>query len=324
MEKIIYKKEDLDLVDLDKLLQEANIVVDDIEFVDILNTTTDKYETTLFITPNASTDVTILNAFINGIDPKSKEHVLRDLCVDSVLDKELTAINYKTELKSEVRLDTDVTLTNDGLINETVYYYEKDSVKVPVIKIKEGYKYQTTDLSLNPAERGMYSQEKTWQYYLNDGTLDTSEENTKVKLKVYKTNRQILAVGLNRRTNLVARVSTCLASIGVLMSLFKDDEVSTGKKKAYDALRNLSREFSTDFTEYKSYATTNLYDAIENDKIFTWLDSPVPTKEQLVAAGKTAAEAATFQGYVDALELNDMQNKTIRTYFIEKLKGLVK
>ena len=108
----------------------------------------------------------------------------------------------------------------------------------------------------------MYSQEKKWQYYFNDGTLDNSEENTKVKFKVYKTNRQILAVGLNRRTNLVARASTCLASIGVLMSLFKDDQVSTGKKKAYDALRNLSREFSTDFTEYKSYATTNLYDAI--------------------------------------------------------------
>jgi len=324
MEKIIYKKEDLDLVDLDRLLQEASIIVEDFEFVDVLNTTTDNYETTLLITPNASTDVAKLNTFINGIETQEKEHVLRALCVESVLDKELTAINYKTELKSGVRLDTDITLTNDGLINETVYYYEKDSVKKPVIKIKEVYKYQTADLSLNPAERGMHSQEKTWQYYFEDGTLDTSAESTKVKLKVYKTNRQYLVVGQNRRENILASASKIVASAGLVMGYFKDDTVSTGKKKAYDALRKISREFSTDFTEYKSYATTNLYDSIKNDKVFTWLDIRVPTKAELITAGKTAAEAETFQGYIDNLNLNGMQSKTIRTYFIEKLKGLVK
>ena len=251
-------------------------------------------------------------------DPK---HLLKILVVPSQARKEITAINYVTELKSGVRLIEDVKLTNDGLVRETIYTYKEGENRKPVVKITEQYEYRNTDLEFNPAERGMYSREKKWQYYFEDGTLDESEENTKVKYKVYETNRQILDVGLKRRTNITRVLSEKVGAILVILGVFKDDEVSTAKKKAYDALRILSREFSTDFTEYKAYATTDLYTAIENESLLPWLDVFVPTREQLIASGKTEEEATVFQSYITGLELQDMQGNTIRNYFVEKLKG---
>jgi len=314
MENIIFDKGDIILSELIILLKADNIKLDSLKIEN------DK----LIVTPNGNTDATALAAIVNGFVKNAKRHLLRTLCVDSVKRKELTAINYKTELATGVRLDAEVSLTNDGLINGTIYYYEKDGVKKPVIKIEETYEYRVSDLSFNPTERGMYSQEKKWQYYFEDGTIDTTVENTKIKFKIYKTNRQILDVGYNRRLNTMRVMSEKIAAGLILAGVFVDDASSTAKKKAYDALRNLSREFSTDFTEYKSYATTNLYSSIQNDTVFTWLNTHVPTEVQLVSAGKTTVEAATYQSYINALGLEDMQNKTIRMYFIEKLKGLVK
>jgi len=314
MENIIYDKGDIILEELIILLK-----ADDIK-LDKLKIEKDK----LIVTPNVNTDTTALTAIVNGYVKNAKRHLLRSLCVDSVKNKDLTAINYKTELASGIRLDAEVSLTNDGLIKDTTYFYEKESTKKAVIKVTETYEYHSSDMAFNPTERGMYSQEKKWQYYFEDGTLDAAVENTKTKFKIYKTNRQILEVGHNRRSNVVARASTTMGSILVILGFFIDDEISTGKKKAYDALRSLSRKYSTDFTEYKTYGTIDLYSSLANDTEFTWLNVNVPTEAQLVASGKTAAEGTTYQGYVDALGLNGMQNKTIRTYFIEKLKGLVK
>jgi hypothetical protein len=253
-------------------------------------------------------------------DPK---HLLKTLVVSSQERKEITAINYVTELKSGVRLIEEAALTNDGLVKETIYYYKDGEEKKPVVKITEAYEYRSGDLEFNPSERGMYSREKKWQYYFEDGALDTEEQNTKVKYKVYETNRQILDVGLKRRTNITRVLSEKVGAILVILGIFEDDEVSTAKKKAYDTLRVLSREFSTDFTEYKAYATTDLYAAIENESTLPWLDVFVPTQEQLIASGRTEEAAAIFQSYVQALKLHDMQGNTIRSYFVEKLKGKV-
>ncbi len=253
-------------------------------------------------------------------DPK---HLLKTLVVTSQERKEITAINYVTELKSGVRLVEDVELTNDGLVKETNFYYKEGEERKPVVKISEVYEYRNTDLKFNPSERGMYSREKKWQYYFEDGTLDEREKSAKIKYKVYETNRQILDVGLKRRTNITRVLSEKVGAILVILGVFKDDEVSTAKKKAYDALRALSRQFSTDFTEYKAYATTDLYAAIESTTSLPWLDVFVPTQKQLIASGKTEEEAAVFQSYITALELHDMQDNTIRNYFIEKLKGKV-
>lgn len=251
------------------------------------------------------------------------QHLLKTLVVPSQYDKEITAINYVTELQSGVRLIEDVTLTNDGLVQETIYYYKDGEERRPVVMVSEKYEYRNTDLEFHPAERGMYSREKKWQYYFENGVLDTSEENTKVRFKMYETNRQILEVGLKRRTNITRVLSEKIGAILVILGVLVDDENSTAKKKAYDELRKLSREFSADFTEYKSYATTALYELIETESSLPWLNAFVPTKEQLIGSGKTEEEATLFQSYIDALELNDMQGNTIRYYFVEKLKGNV-
>jgi len=311
MEQLIYNKGEINQQELITLLIENNIEITSLKIEG----------DNLIIQPNENTVIANIEGVINGYVKNSRKHLLRSLCVNSVINKDLTAINYKTELKTNVRLDAEVSLTNDGLINETIYYYEKEGQRKPVIKITETYEYHSSDMAFNPAERGMHSQKKKWQYYFEDGTLDISEKNTKTKFKEYKTNRQILEVGDNRRSNIVARASTTIGSILVGLGIFRDDDVSTGKRKAYDTLRSLSRQYSTDFTEYKTYGTTNLYNSITNDTKFAWLNVNVPTESQLIASGKTTVEAATYQSFVDALGLNDMQNKSVRAYFIEKLKG---
>ena len=231
-------------------------------------------------------------------DPK---HLLKILVVPSQYEKEITAINYITELQSGIRLTEDVTLTNDGLVKETIYHYKDGDEKRPVVMVSETYEYRTSDLEFHPAERGMYSREKKWQYYFENGTLDTNEKNTKVRYKVYETNRQILDVGLKRRTNITRVLSEKIGAILVILGVFVDDETSTAKKKAYDELRKLSREFSTDFTEYKSYATTDLYGLIETESTLPWLNAFVATKEQLIGSGKRQDEATVFQSYIHCL-----------------------
>jgi len=314
MENIIYDKGDIVLSELIILLNLEDIKLDSLKIEN------DK----LIVTPNVNTDATALTALVNGFVKNSKRHLLRSICVKSVKNKDLTAINYKTELTTGVRLDPEVKLTNDGLISETIYYNEKEGFKKPVIKVSETYEYQSVDMGFNPSERGMFSQEKKWQYYFEDGTLDTSENNTKIKYKEYKTNRQILAVGYNRRNNVLSGASLTLSVMKIVLGIYEDDAISTAKKKAYDVLRSFSRKYSADFTEYKTYGTIDIYASIANDTEHTWLNTHVPTEAQLIAAGKTIVEGATYQGYVNALGLEDMQDKTIRTYFIEKLKGLVK
>jgi len=114
MDKLTYNKGDINQQELITLLIENNIEIASLKIEG----------DNLIIQPNENTIIANLEGVINGYVKNSRKHILRSLCVDSVLNKDLTAINYKTELKTDVRLDAEVSLTNDGLIEETIYYYE--------------------------------------------------------------------------------------------------------------------------------------------------------------------------------------------------------
>ena len=260
---------------------------------------------------------------VSSYDNPNKIHLLRQLAVKSVGRKEIPAINYKTELKSGVRLIPEYTFTKDGLIDHVIYYYEINSTKKPVIKVTETYQYQAADATLNPSEKGIESREKKWHYYFEDGTLDTDTNASKTKYKAYNSNRLIIEVGNKRRTNIVSILSEKLGAILVVLGVFTTDANGSAKHKAYDALRNVSREFSTDFNEFKLYATKNIYTAITNNTSFTWFNTHVPTQAEFVASGKTTAEGATYQATMNALGLQEAQGKKIKDYMIEKLKGKV-
>jgi len=117
------------------------------------------------------------------------------------------------------------------------------------------------------------------------------------------------------------KLSGNLGAAKVLLGIYSTDANGSAKQKAYDALRRLSRTFSSDFNEFKLYATTNIYASIASDTAFAWLNVHVPTKAEFITSGKTEAEATVYQNYINTLGLSDMQGKKIRAYMIDKLKG---
>lgn len=254
---------------------------------------------------------------------KDGYHFIRDLVTKYAQKKDLISINYKTDLKSGVRLDPIHYFTNDGLLEKTMYFYDSK----PVLEVSEVYQYNSIDeqnTEMPISKRGIHSRTKTWRYYFEDGTLDeTNTEGTyKEKSKIYKTDIEGLVVGAKRRHNIQIILSQRAGTLLVIMGVYQDS------KSVKDAMRNLSAKYSANFQEFEKYGTENIFDDIANDTEFAWLNTYIPSNTDmanLVAAGQmSSAQVAQLQGAFAHFDLTNIQGMTIRQYFIEKLKGNTK
>lgn len=252
-----------------------------------------------------------------------KLHLLRALVTLPESKKTLTSINYKSELRSGVRLTPAFHLTNDGLLEKTIYYYDGK----PIIKISEDYSYNTVDeanTEMPISKRGIHKRLKKWEYYFEDGTLDESGDlgTFKVKEKLYLTDREGLVIGGKRRFNIQITLSERAGTALVIMGVFSDS------KEVKDAMRNISATYSSNFNEYEKYGTESIYEDIQNDTSFSWLNTYIPTEQDLnnmVSAGQmSATQQAMLNGAFNAYDLASLRGLTIRQYFIEKLKGNLK
>jgi len=121
-------------------------------------------------------------------------HYIRTLVTDYARTKEVTSLNYKTDLKSGIRLDPVHYFTADGLLNYTIYLHGD----IPVLRVSEVYEYNAADAAnteMNQSKKAIHSRNKIWEYYFEDGTLDTSDtdnsrdgedrETSKSKEKIY-------------------------------------------------------------------------------------------------------------------------------------------
>jgi len=250
-------------------------------------------------------------------------HLIRDLVTPYAKKKDLISINYKTDLKSGVRLDPIYYFTNDGLLEKTMYLYENN----PVITVYESYQYNTTDeanSNMNISKRGIHSRTKIWRYYFEDGSLDESnkEGTYKEKTKKYSTDIEGLIVGAKRRNNIQIILSQRAGTLLVIMGVF------SGTKEVKDAMRSVSAEYSADFQEYEKYGTELIIDKIASDTKYPWLNTYIPSDQNLanlVTAGQmSATQEGMLKGAFSAYDLTNIQGMTIRDYFVEKLKGNIK
>lgn len=250
-------------------------------------------------------------------------HYIRKLVTNYAKTKDLISINYKTDLKSGVRLDPVHHFTNDGLLDNTVYLFEDK----PVLNVSEIYSYSKTDMEnkdMPLSKKGIYSRTKIWRYYLEDGTLDESnDEGTyKEKKKLYKTDIESLTIGSRRRHNIQIILSQRAGALLVILGVFQES------KEVQDAMRNISATYSANFQEYEKYGTELIFDDILNDTTYSWLDTYVPTDidlNNMVIAGHINEQTkAIIQGTFNTYDLTNIQGMTIRNYFVEKLKGNMK
>lgn len=254
---------------------------------------------------------------------KDGYHLIRELVTNYAKKKDLISINYKTDLKSGVRLDPIHYFTNDGLLEKTMYLHGSK----PVLLVSEEYEYNQADEANSEmpiSKRGIHNRTKTWRYYYEDGTLDeTNTEGTyKEKSKIYKTDIEGLVVGGKRRHNIQIILSQRAGTLLVIMGVFQDS------KQVKDAMRAVSNTHSTAFTEYEKFGTETIYDEISNDTTHQWLNTYIPTNQDLtnlVTAGQmSATQEAMLKNAFAYYDLTNIQGMTIRQYFIEKLKGNTK
>jgi len=269
-----------------------------------------------------SGDLDQLEVVSNGV------HYLKTLVTKGAQTKDITSINYKTELKSGIRLNPVFDFSNDGLLEQTIYYFEDK----PVLKASEFYTYNQKDLENDQmmlSKKGIHSRNKLWEYYFEDGTLDTSDTDagrtgedrltSKEKPKVYETVIQGLKVGNKRREviqmALSERAGICMILLGIFPSA----------KEVQEEMRLLSAKYSAGFQEYQKYGTEGIIDSILNDNTFSWMNTMFPTNVQLdqmeQAQMISTTQKTVILSMIDLYELQDIQGMTIRNYMIEKLKG---
>ena len=271
----------------------------------------------------------MVNKLLVNADPEQLEvikdgyHFIRSLITNYAKKKDLISINYKTDLKSGVRLDPIHYFTNDGLLKKTIYNYDSK----PVLVVYEEYQYNSDDeanTTMPISKRGIHGRTKTWRYYFEDGTLDeTNKEGTyKEKSKIYKTDREGLVVGGKRRKNIQIILSGRAGLLLVIMGVY------TNVKDVKDQMRNVSAKYSSSFQEFEKYGTENIFTDIENDNEFSWFNTYIPTDvdmTNLVTAGQmSATQQGMLKGAFQHYELTNIQGLTVRQYFLEKLKGNIK
>lgn len=258
---------------------------------------------------------------------KDGYHYLRSLVTKTSKKKELISINYKTDLKSGIRLSPVYHFTKDGLMDKTIYY---DDNNKPVLCVSEYYTYSVKDDETTiQSKKGIASRRKVWEYFYEDGTLDDRDTKagleakdritSKEKVKLYDTDMKGLIVGERRRKNISIILSQNAGTAMIILGVFANET------EVKNAMRSVSKSYSADFTEYEKYGTEDILVSIENDTLYPWMNTYIPTSTDMtnfVTAGQMSEmQAQQLQGALNAYGVSQIQGMTIRNYFIEKLKG---
>ena len=230
-----------------------------------------------------------------------KDYAIFDLINSYLKDKSLHDINYITELKSKVKLHPVQVLTDSGLLQKTEWYsdYINPSDKgTLILVVEEEYTTQPEDDVLNPTARTVVSRVKTRKWTKKNGDVDSS--NSKVTPKKYDTSRKRNKEGKRRRENIIDVLAEHTAMGGILSGIFVDEN------DANDKLTLIMEEFSSAITTYIKTGRGTLFSLMENDVNHDWLDS--------VVIDSVNTQAMT--PFMIGLDL--------RTYIIDKLKGIIK
>lgn len=261
----------------------------------------------LTIIGGAILDETALDTLVSEHVANSPFEIYSDV-VTSMLGKEATAINYKTELKDGISYTPEFLVHKEagdtmGLLDKTNYYrdfIDDEDKGTLVMQITEVYVMEPS-AGVPPSSVGPLTRDKTWSHARLDGSIDTLE--TKTRPKKYNTRRKRHTVGINKRTNIIEQLIDNVGLAGVLSGIFAD------KNEANSKLTDLVILYSGQFTGYKQSGldgTGTIYDVILNDSTTTWLTTVIP-------------DNGTTQTMIPWMIGSDF-----RSYIISKLKADIK
>jgi len=254
-------------------------------------------------------------------------HLLRLLVTEQASLGDLSSIDYKNSLLSGIRLEPNIHFTNDGLIDKVIYTWEGREV----LCITEKYEYNpnhVSDPNTPISKYGIKSRIKTWEYFFTNGDLDTSDRDSdnngeerlssKDKSKTYNniTGRE---VGEKRRSNITIILSEKVGTMLVVLGIFNNSS------HAFNEMRKIANSYSGAFSQFEKYGSTFIFKKINEDTKFDWLNTNILSNEQIdqaVSSGSmSATQAGQIKGAIQIYGLEDLQGRSVREYFVEKLKG---
>jgi len=248
----------------------------------------------------------------NGVSviPNSNENIMKytgrnykiyNLVNKTLFDKDFRDINYRTELKSGIKLNGVYQYSDDGFVIHTDLYNNYISpadMGELIVCVSESYTTDPNDISLKPTARRVISKIKTRSWIDLEGNTDSV--NTKITNKLYDTFQKQNAEGKRRRENVVNIMSRNVAIGGIFSGAFSSEN------DANEKLISLMEQYSGGFGSYNKTGQGSLFEDILNDVSNTWLSV-------------TVADTPQTQALVPF-----MIGLTLRNYIVDKLKGIIK
>lgn len=250
-------------------------------------------------------------------NPGPVTYEIQDDVTSSLNSKDITAINYKTELKSGVAYTPEFVIhdsgVNAGLLSVTNYYrdyVDEDNKGTLVLIVEETYVVDESDPSQPNSAKSALSRTKTWKHAKKGAatgspptTID-NENNKKIKPKLYNTRQKQHVEGIRRRNNILEQAIDNVSLAGILTGAF------SGVPDAYEKMTAFLQVHNSAFEGWKTSGIGSLYDDIlvccGSPETHDWLDV-------------TVQDDGTTQAMIPW-----MIGLDLRSYLIDKLKGNIK
>jgi len=242
----------------------------------------------------------IKQEYISDNQEDFKDYKIFDLVNTNIKNKNVTDVDYKSELKTDVKLHSMHTFSNDGFSTKTEFYYgfvDSQNKGAKILEVDEVYITHVDDTAKVPAARRVTNRTKTRRWYKNNNSLD--DLNTKVTTKIYDTMNKQNKEGKRRRDNIVNILVGHTAMGGILSGVFPDEDTAT------DKLLEIMEFYNGAISSYLKSGKGRLFDDLLNDAEVNhvWIDTVV-------------VDTAQTQAMIPF-----MIGMTLRAYIISKLKG---
>lgn len=242
----------------------------------------------------------------DGLD-KDEDLLITDLVTDPVASsKDPISMNYKSEIKDGIWLHPKVKINyRTGFVESVIWYLKDVNEVVADKKVLEVTMDFTTEINADKTNCALSvtNRSKIWELFTKSGNKSNNPKHKKIKpRKSYETTEKRRKEGIRRRGNIMTTAEQQVGTSLVLMG------VATNGTNAEMIMLPLLEKFGNEFSSWKSSGRGNVYNDLQNDTEFAWLNVEVPT------IGHPA------QATIDAI-IPNMKGMVIRDFMIEKLKA---
>ncbi len=245
----------------------------------------------------SSLDETELDTLLSNHDNTDIEFIIHSMVDEPMKSFSPHNIDYKRQITSGLKLHPIFEFDITGLLTKTTYYkdyVDAQNLGVEVLKVESNYVVDTNEPI--KAAASVESRQTTRSWKLSNGKYS---KKTKVTDKLYDTRDKKNNEGEKRRKNLRRITEDKMGTALVLTGQAVDPT------DAEEKLTSFFETYSSAFYTWDASGKGSIYDDIDNDSVYVWMDAIVPDIP-----------------YTQAL-IPEAIGKTIREYSRDKLKGII-